>query len=55
MQRIVCITNEAFEDALSNGKTYVVLQESGSSVLVVNDKGEEKWYGKAKFGNSFQG
>lgn len=51
---IVCETNEAFEDQLNTNpnqeKTvYRVREVKGYSYKIKNDKGQERWYGAARF------
>ncbi len=46
---VVCKTNEAFEDTLTSSKAYNLIRMSNSSVLIVNDMGEARWYGANRF------
>ncbi|WP_207061060.1 hypothetical protein [Motiliproteus sp. SC1-56] len=44
-----CKTNEAFEDNLTGDKLYPILDLRNGSVLIVNDREEERWYGVSRF------
>ncbi len=46
---VVCTNDEAFEDTLTQGREYRLFQLQNSSVQLVNDKGEMRWYGTGKF------
>ncbi len=46
---ITCKTNEAFEDSLTSKQSYNLIQMKNSSLLIVNDLGEMRWYGATRF------
>jgi hypothetical protein len=46
---VECVSNSAFEDQLSEGIEYFLVDIQNNSILVNNDKGEERWYGRDKF------
>lgn len=45
----LCKTNEAFEDTLTSHQSYRILELRNASVLILNDKGEARWYGLGRF------
>lgn len=47
--RVTCKSNEAFEDQLTTGNTYCVIEMKGASYLVANDNGTQRWYGNINF------
>ncbi|MCW8884378.1 MAG: hypothetical protein OQK12_03865 [Motiliproteus sp.] len=47
--KVVCKTNEAFEDALTTSNTYNLIRMKNTSVLIINDLGEARWYGAGRF------
>ena len=46
---VECIDNSGFEDQLTAGVKYYVVTITGGSFEVVNDNGDKKYYGRAKF------
>ncbi len=46
---IKCLDNYGFEDLLSIGKTYHIVNRSGNSVQITDDSGNLRWYGQLKF------
>ncbi len=44
-----CQTNEAFEDSLTEGQEYPIIQWRNASVLICNDQDVERWYGMGRF------
>ena len=49
MMILNCIDNSGFEDQLTNSTEYRAKEVQGGSYLVLNDKGQERWYGECKF------
>ncbi|OMH32620.1 hypothetical protein [Motiliproteus sp. MSK22-1] len=45
----ICKSNEAFEDSLTIYKSYNLIQLANASILILNDRGEIRWYGVDKF------
>lgn len=46
---VICTSNEAFEDQLTVGERYKVIEARGNSVLICNKADELRWYGVDKF------
>jgi len=46
----ICKSNEAFEDILTAGKHYTVLELRNGSVRVIDDRGSQRWFGLSRFG-----
>lgn len=46
---IECTCNDGFEDQLTATSEYRLKQLGDNSVLIENDKGEERWYGRHRF------
>jgi hypothetical protein len=44
-----CKTNDAFEDTLTTHKPYPIVALRNASVLILNDRGQERWYGVSRF------
>ncbi len=47
--KVICISNEAFEDSLTTTESYNLIEAKNASLLIVNDLGEMRWYGANKF------
>lgn len=45
----LCKTNEAFEDILTSGKGYRVIELRNGSVLLADDQGNQRWFGLSRF------
>ncbi|WP_210395217.1 hypothetical protein [Motiliproteus sediminis] len=45
----LCKTNEAFEDILTSGKSYSVIELRNGSVLLADDRGNKRWFGLSRF------
>ena len=46
---IECTCNDGFEDQLTATTQYNLKEFGNNSVLIENDKGQERWYGKQRF------
>ena len=46
---IECTCNDGFEDQLTAESTYRLKELGNNSVLIENDKGQERWYGQQRF------
>lgn len=49
MIKVKCICNEGFEDSISKGAVYPVIEVGANGYLVLDDKGTERWFGALKF------
>ncbi len=49
MMIIECKDNDGFEDQLTASTTYRVKEAGENSYLLRNDKGQDRWYGTARF------
>lgn len=48
--KIKCINNSVFEDQLTEGEDYIVLEfKSWSEARIINDNEETRWYGLDNF------
>lgn len=48
-KRTFCIDELAFEDQLTESVDYEVHDRSPTSLLITNDNGDRRWYGKGHF------
>ena len=48
--QIECIDNSGFEDLLTPGQNYRIDALQGNSVQLRDDSGQQRWYGRMKFG-----
>ncbi len=46
---IECNCNDGFEDQLTPETHYIIKKFGCNSVLIENDKGQERWYGQQRF------
>ncbi len=46
---VECVNNDGFEDVLTVGYKYIANKKKGASVFIVDDNGNERWYGNLKF------
>ena len=46
---VECKANDGFEDQLTGALIYKVHELGENSYLILNDKGESRWYGKHHF------
>lgn len=46
---IECKDASGFEDQLTDGAVYQVKEEKNGGFKIINDKGEERWYGEFHF------
>ncbi|MEH6822549.1 MAG: hypothetical protein V7629_01405 [Motiliproteus sp.] len=46
---IECTCNDGFEDQLTAANQYSIKELGSNSVLIENDKGQERWYGNLRF------
>lgn len=44
-----CKTNDAFEDILTTGKRYPIVEIRNGSLQVVDDSGMPRWFGLSRF------
>ena len=49
MITLECINEAGFEDQLTAGFYYVVVDLGANSFLIINDTGETNWYGMSHF------
>jgi hypothetical protein len=49
MMIIECTCNDGFEDQLTATTQYPIKEFGSNSVLIENDKGQERWYGNQRF------
>lgn len=49
IMQTICKDNDGFEDQLSPDRIYKVIDAKNNSLLIENDKSEERWYGKIHF------
>jgi len=45
----LCKSNDAFEDILTTGKPYTILEIRNGSVRVLDDRGQRRWFGLSRF------
>ena len=45
----ICKTNTAFEDTLTSGKEYPVMELRNASLMIEDDQGDKRWYGMTRF------
>ena len=46
---IKCVNNEGFEDQLTVGHNYYIMDEGENGYLILNDAGQKRSYGAGKF------
>ena len=47
--KVKCINNDGWENILTIGKTYKVINEDITCYYIINDKGYDMWYTKERF------